>query len=126
MSMEETLYKTTLSYLKRGFSIVPVKGKVALVNWREYQSKLPTKEEVEDWFLNLNPTGVAVLCGKISNIVVLDIEANEASIDSLDIPKTPTVRSGGGGKHFYFRYSESGSVTSLNFRQKLNIQGELR
>lgn len=124
--MNENLLRFALSYLERGFSVVPVHGKSALVNWREFQTQLPTKEQVEDWFFNLNPTGVAVICGKVSGIIALDIEASQGSIDELDIPKTPTVRSGGGGKHFYFKYPESGSVKSINLRQKLNIQGELK
>ena len=124
--MEETLYKTALAFLEQGFSIVPVRGKVAVGKWKEYQSRLPTKDEVDDWFLNLNPTGIAVMCGKISGIVVLDVEASQGDITHLDIPKTPTVKTGGGGHHFYFRYPESGSVKSFNLRQKMNMQGELR
>lgn len=126
MNNHDELKKTALLCLERGFSIVPVHGKVSLVDWKLYQSKLPTRGEVEDWFFNLSPTGLAVLCGKISGVVVLDIEASQGDISNLDIPRTPTVRSGGNGKHFYFKYPESGSVKSINLRQKMNIQGELK
>lgn len=121
------LYKILAQhYLKQGFSVIPVHGKSPLIDWKEFQSRLPTFNEIENWFSKLNPTGVAIVCGKVSNIVVLDIEASQQNIESLNIPKTPTVLSGGGGRHFYFRYPKTGSVKSVNLRQKMNIDGELK
>ncbi len=125
-SVVSNLLKTALSYLQMGFSIIPVSGKESMVKWKEFQTRLPTKEEVEKWFFELEPTGIAIVCGKVSNVVILDIEASHGDITNLNIPKTPTVRSGGGGFHFYFKYPESGSIKSINLRQKMKIEGELK
>ncbi len=104
MSAQNKLLEEALRYLDLGFSIIPVQGKTCLLSsWSEYQTRKPTKDEVEGWFFELNPTGIAIITGEISGIVVLDVE-KDADVSGLDIPKTPTVKTGGGGWHYYFKH----------------------
>ncbi len=101
---QNQLLVQALKYLKQGFSIIPVRGKTCLLqSWSEYQTRKPTEEEVENWFFELNPTGIAIVTGEISGIVVLDVE-KDADVLGIDIPETPTVKTGGGGRHYYFKH----------------------
>ena len=63
-------------YLNRGFSIVPVKGKIAaLRSWQKYQKQPPTALAVDRWFKNGSMTGVAIVCGTVSgNLVCRDFD----------------------------------------------------
>lgn len=123
---EDSLLETALQYLKRGFSVIPVRGKTCLLpSWTEFQTRKPTKEEVENWFFELNPTGIAIITGKISEIIVFDVEANE-DVNQFDLPKTLTAKTGGGGWHYYFKYPNDKTIKSANFRQSMNIEADLK
>lgn len=55
---------------------------------------------------------IGVLTGEPSGIIVLDIEKNELDIWKTELEKqgpldkTLTIRTGGGGRHIYFKYDE--------------------
>jgi P4 family phage/plasmid primase-like protien len=61
-------------------------------------------------FNNCN-NGLAILTGKINNIMIIDIDNNEHWYNLLkqneqNEPDTVTVITGSGGKHLYFKYSD--------------------
>jgi len=123
---EISLLETALQYLKRGFSVIPVRGKTCLLpSWTEFQTRKPTKEEVENWFFELNPTGIAIVTGKISEIIVFDVEAGE-DINQFDLPETLTSKTGGGGWHYYFKYPKDKTVKSANLRQSMDVEADLK
>ena len=124
-STQNNLLEEALGYLDLGFSIIPVRGKVCLLpSWSEYQTRKPTKKEVENWFFDLNPTGIAIITGKISGIVVLDVE-NGADISGINIPKTPTVKTGGGGQHYYFKHPGNIELQNvIRFRDKMDFKAD--
>ena len=70
-------------YLARGWSCVPlIPGtKKAAVKWEKYQKRLPTQEEVDEWTragsTHDNLDQVAIVTGKISGLIVLDIDGDE-------------------------------------------------
>ncbi|MFA5168265.1 MAG: bifunctional DNA primase/polymerase [Candidatus Omnitrophota bacterium] len=98
--------------LRRGWSVIPVSNKKPLVSWAKYQSRLATKHEVFRWFRRWPEANLAAVTGAISGIVALDIDRKHGGIEALaglekkygDLPKTPKVRTGGGGFHFYFKH----------------------
>lgn len=94
-------------YLKKGFSILPVGiDKRPLIQWRQYQSQRPTIDKVKIWCQMSEFQGFGVITGKISGVIVLDVDVDKgADISGLEIPGTPTVKTGG-GYHYYFRYPE--------------------
>jgi len=95
--------EAALDYLKKGLSVIPIgTDKKPLFPWKIYTERKPKKEEIEKWWTD-NPTaGVAIVTGKISNLTVVDVEYGGLS-DYL--PATLTIRTGGGGAHFYYRYT---------------------
>lgn len=118
------LLNAALEYLDNGFSVVPVIGKKpCLDEWKIYQTQKPTKEEVENWFHQKEVTGIGIVVGSISGIAVLDTEAG-ADLSKIIIPKTPTVKTGGGGFHYYFKYPKVGIGNHIRFADLMDIKGE--
>ncbi len=66
-----------------------------------------------------------------SNIVVLDIDPAHGGQESLDaleaefgpLPVTPTVETGGGGRHYYFRLPEGEIRNRAGIRPGIDIRG---
>lgn len=97
-----------LQYVKRGFSVIPLppKSKVPDFRWKEYQDRLPTTQELEEWFGGRNGgRNIAIVTGAVSKLVVVDFDGPEG----LDQMKKMGLRSGmvsvtGNGKHMFFRH----------------------
>jgi len=96
-----------LRYLSGGFSVIPTRHqeKRPLVDWKEFQSRRPTESEVRAWYRRWMDAGVAIICGGISGLVVVDCDPrNGDGIAWLAhrFPPTPTAETGGWGRHYYF------------------------
>lgn len=109
-----------------GFSVVPITrgSKKPDLPWKSYQTSKPSSDLVNAWAnADLN---VGVITGRISNIVVLDVDSAEAQmlVDGLGLPKTPVVRSAR-GRHYYFRFPKTEIRNSTNINGvKLDCRGE--
>ena len=113
----------TNRYWKHGFSVIPLgKDKRPLLEWREYQTRQPALEELREWFRN-EPPAIGIVTGRISGIVVLDIE-HDAVFDKKYLPPTVIARTGGGGWHYYYRYPEG--VEIKNSVKKLDPKIDIR
>ena len=68
-------------YVQNQFSVLPVRTdgtKRPATNWKQYQQRIATEQELSQWFGGDNPHGIGVSCGDISNrLAVLDFD-NEA------------------------------------------------
>lgn len=96
--------KHALRYLKAGYSIIPVGiDKKPLVNWKTYQYRYPTRKEVKELFSDPKAKGIAVITGKLSGLAVLDFE-KDADIPRRKLKGGIRSKSGGGGRHFYYKY----------------------
>lgn len=105
-------------YIDSGWSILPVKPdekRPYMSNWLQYNRTRATKEMAENWFNNLAGAGVGVVTGKISNMVVLDVESwCKTSIEEL-LKKYPTQmisKTGSGGYHLFYQYPTGVSKVS--------------
>jgi len=102
---DAVLLKTALGYLDRGFSIIPIgQGKKPLIEWKYYQEHKPSREEVESWYTKSHAIGIGIVTGKISGLVVLDYEQGQ---EIPELPETVEAVSGGGGRHFYYKYPDN-------------------
>jgi len=109
-----------LSYLKRA-SIIPIcKDKKPLISWKEFQTRKPTKEEVEEWFRKFPDMNIGIVTGKISNLAVVDIEKGGSC---AGLPDTLIAQTGGGGWHYYYQYTE-GIDNRARIRELTDIRGE--
>lgn len=106
--------RAAANYLARGWAIVPIANgaKRPLVRWQIFQEKLPTDQDMEDWFKRWPDAGIGIVTGAVSNLVVLDIDPRHEGDDSLaalerehgPLPHTVEAITGGGGRHVYFTY----------------------
>jgi hypothetical protein len=69
-----TLYEAALSYLECGYSVIPVRGKVAAVAWGQYQRRRPTTDELHRWFVEQGYIGLAIVTGDVSRLIALDFD----------------------------------------------------
>lgn len=117
-------------YVNNGWSILPVKPEEKrpyMTNWLQYTRTKATLSTVENWFRSLSGAGVGAVTGKISNIVVLDVESwCKTPIEEL-LKRYPTqliARSGSGGWHLYYQYPQN--VTKVSNRVGLFDGADLR
>ena len=119
------LLKAALAYRSLNKSIIPVgSNKKPLVAWTEFQNRLPDEEEIKLWFEKYSVQGIAIITGPLSDLVVVDTEA-EADLTGLDFGSTVEAASGGGGRHFYYKYPENYKINNrARIHPKIDIRGE--
>ena len=112
-----------LSYYERGWSVIPIgNNKKPLVSWKEFQKRCATPEEIKAWAQQYPDMNIAVVTGKISGIVVVDIEKDGST---TGYPDTVTASSGGGGWHLYYRYPNTKEVGRyIKFRPETDLCGD--
>jgi len=98
-----------------GFSVIPLKGKKPVIEWKEYQQRKPTIEELQEWFQE-NKFNIGIITGSISGIVVVDFDSEEAYQQFKDI-QSPLVKTGK-GYHMYFKYQDG----VRNFQKREDLQ----
>lgn len=92
-----------LEYLAKGYSVIPVgKDKRPLINWKKYQSEYATTEQIRAWF-STPDVQIGIVTGAISNLTVVDVEA-EGDASMFGDEETYTVQTGGKGWHFYYEH----------------------
>lgn len=127
---EQVLRKAVADYVDHGWCVLPAnvaypgdRGyKAPALSWREYQSRRPRPGELErifraafHRFRHSTGPGVGIVTGKVSGLFVLDLDPRKGDIpagwESLNgrmkqWPQTPTVVTGSGGRHLYFKLPE--------------------
>lgn len=106
--------------LEKGFSIIPCSpDKKPMLGWKKYQEYSPTMDDIRRWTELYPSMGIGIITGTVSEIVVIDVDVkghkpsfNDLINAGLPITRellesTTIVRTGGGGGHFYFKYSDS-------------------
>ncbi len=111
MSFESPALTWAQRYLEQGFSVIPVdsKSKKATVKWADYQKRMPTEDELKEWF-GSGKSGMAIVTGGISQLCVIDVDSHKHP-DAIEKIKPylppddtyPIARSQSGGWHLYFR-----------------------
>ena len=111
-----------LESLKEGISVIPVgKNKIPLISWKVFQERRATEEEVKAWFDAFDDPQIGFVTGKISNLLVIDIEKGG---DPSFLPQETTiVGTGGGGYHYYFLFEE-GVMNKARIRPLTDWRGE--
>ena len=138
-----------ICYAELGFSVIPVhnivngncscgspkckaKGKHPRFKWTEQQKKPYTVDELKKIWEKYPNANVGIVTGPVSNILVLDIDGEDGikSLESVglpieDLPISPSVNTGGGGMHIYYRYPETGDAqTKAGVLPNVDIRGK--
>ncbi|MGA2463325.1 MAG: bifunctional DNA primase/polymerase [Thermodesulfobacteriota bacterium] len=135
------ILQEALKYLEMGISVIPMTTylderekvkKKPIIQWAEFQTRLPSTDEIREWFTQNPKALIGGVCGKISNLSAVDCD-NSGAVDlyaSLIVKeptkKTPTSRTPRGGNHFLYNASENcpGPVSTpdgLDFRGEKSI-----
>jgi hypothetical protein len=107
--MASSAREAALSYQRRGWSVMPIAPatKKPIIKWEEFQRRLPTEQEIEQWWRQWPRAGVGIITGKISNLIVLDVDTRKGADANAIYEQYPTGvvgRTGSGGGHFYYQY----------------------
>lgn len=93
-------------YLELGWSLIPINlDKSSPIKWKRYQKEQASQEIAEGWFNRWPSANLAVICGRVSGIVVLDVDSKEGQeyLDEMGCPETPRVETAR-GRHYYFKH----------------------
>ena len=101
-----TLKEAALKYLSKGWSVFPVNptDKKPIVDWKQYQDRLPTVEEINEWWIKWPWANLGLVTGKISGVSVVDVDPRHGGTTD-NLPDTVQSETGGGGSHHFFQYN---------------------
>lgn len=115
------------NYVEKGFSVIPLRkgcenpedDKRPAIEWKQFQKRRPTDDELVKWF-DSGKQNIGIVTGEISGITVLDLDSPEAVQFAKDkgIEKTPHVKTGK-GYHYYYRYLTG----TRNFQARADMPG---
>ena len=124
-----TTREAALTYAARGLSVVPLHsptaagcscpkrlaclspGKHPRLDWKPYQDRRATAEEIRAWWARWPDANVGIITGMISGVCVLDVDPRTGGFDTLveldhrgaAMPTdNPLVETGSLGLHHYF------------------------
>jgi hypothetical protein len=89
-----------------------------------------TEEEIARWWQRWPDANIGVVAGRVSGVVVLDVDPRNDGKESLralegrmgELPQTPEDRTGGGGRHLWFRCT--GELPSAVLAPGLELKAE--
>src|SRR5262245_37682500 len=117
-----------LRYLADKKPVFPVdRNKSPLVEWKEFQKRLPTEEDVRKWWDKWPDANIAMLMGHLSGLMVIDCDHREADASFLtkfpEVEGTRIVKTGRGA-HFYFQWEEGIRNSSGMLGPRIDVRGE--
>jgi Bifunctional DNA primase/polymerase, N-terminal len=102
-----------LAYCAAGCSAIPcsVTGKRALVRWAPWQQMAADPEQLRIWWRRWPRANVAIITGRISDLVVVDVDPAHGGLGTLAameaehllLDRSATVLTPSGGRHYWFR-----------------------
>lgn len=116
-----------IQYRELGYSIIPVgNDKVPRIEWKPFQERIATLEDIERWWDEFPAALVGIVTGPISKIMVVDCDTLDAIKNVRGrLPRgfqTVVVETPRGGRHFYFQYVECRNST--NVMPGVDVRGE--
>jgi hypothetical protein len=130
------LSENSAKWASNGWSFIPLNGDLlaghekapALPNWKTFQHRHPSNEERRRWFDVHQFSAAGIVLGKISGIVVIDID-DQQTADAFarampDLTQTFTVQSGHRGlPHYYYAIDRQVEVPNMRTR-KIELRSE--
>jgi len=132
--MTQPIKKTALEYLKRRWSVIPIraKDKRPTIHWLEFQHRHPSESEVKHWYDRWPDANLGIVTGVISGLVVLDVDPKhdgDASLAELiqlhdPLPHTIEAITGGGGRHVYFAHPGGIVRNKVGLAPGIDLRGD--
>lgn len=131
METKNEILAAALRHTDRGLMVIPVgegkdgKFKTPLVSWKKLQSQRLSREQVQTMFEQPNVKGIAVVMGNESGLLALDVEKDGLDqLKDLEMPDTACSRTGGGGKHFFFKRPDVPMRDKIRFSENMDVRTE--
>ncbi len=122
MQVEEAL-----TLLGHGWSVIPcrARSKFPLEEWEVYKDRLPTEVEVRRWWEKHPNANAAIVCGKVSGLVVVDIDVDKGGrIEDIEEATDRISRTGGGGWHLFYKHPGGLVGNRVGVRPGIDIRGD--
>ena len=122
------LAAAAVKYRSRGFSVIPVGAdKKPIIEWKAFQQDPACQDEIEHWWETYPDANVGIVTGKVSGLVVLDLDGDESlpAAKQLALPETWVAKTGRGW-HVYFRHPGNGTQISnrAGILPHLDVRGD--
>ncbi len=94
--------------------------------WKEYQDRLPTTEQVTQWFTERPAANIAIITGSISGIVVFDLDSEHAveyAEEQGGFPDTVKAKTGK-GYHIYMKHPGMDIRNTVNKNLDIDIRAD--
>jgi len=100
--------------------------KKPLVQWKVFQERPPTEEEVKGWWRDFPSANVAILTGTVGGLTVLDFDPGHAPFppDGCELPTGCVVSTPRGGKHYYFKHILGAKNSASKLARGIDVRGE--
>lgn len=123
-----TIKAAALAYCEAGLSVIPCGGKQANIQWSRWQTERATFGRVHYWHTWGVLSNIGIVCGRVSNLVVIDLDGLEAVADfEATFPHlldTLTVSTGSRkGKHYWY-YAPIGYSTETIRTKGFEVRGD--
>lgn len=120
-------------YWEHGWSVFPLAygRKKPIIKWEQFQTRKATEEEIDQWE-RVDREQIALVCGKISGVVVIDVDG-QVGLDSLagfDWPEGPIVQTRspkhvpGGRWHWFFKHPGGTVANGIGVLPGVDIKGD--
>jgi hypothetical protein len=112
---ENPTLTAALQYVTAGLSVIPVKtNKRPLIDWKPFQDRRASQDEIREWFQRWPHASLAVITGPISGLLVIDIDKEEgAKAIRKYVYLMPTAEVfSPNGRHLYYRHTDGLPNTS--------------
>ena len=105
--------------ISRGWSIVPIKAgtkRPPYKGWEAFWERKPSQDEIAAWIRG-GIVDWGIMCGPISNLIVIDLDDNEARAWAQEqgLPPGPTVTTGKGWHHYFSSEGNEDMVKIIKF-----------
>ncbi len=121
-----------IRYQELGYSVIPLNDlkRPRIGEWGTFQRRPANKAEIIEWWRRWSTAGIGIITGAVSGgLMVVDRDGKdnpwpEDPDRQLDLSAALMVKTGGGGRHFYFRTEEQLGNTIGTLGHKIDTRCE--
>lgn len=121
------LLQAALDYASRGWRVFPLQGKRPFPGTHGFKDATTDTLTIRRWWRQHPDANIGVVTGRISGIVVVDIDGPEGEAALAEfgpLPATPTARTGR-GRHLYYSYPPDRTIRRhIRVRPGLDVLGD--
>ena len=128
--MNERL-EQALGYEAKGWAVIPIRpdDKKPIIEWKQYQDRRPSQTEIKEWWTKYPNANIGVLTGRISGIVVVDVDPRHGGESAPIEHEWPTgliAKTANAGFHLVYKYPDDAEyIPSLGaIQQGIDIRAD--